>query len=604
MHEPILILYGSQTGCAEDVALRIGREAKRRHFRPEIMAMDALDRTRLPHIPIVIFVCSTTGQGEEPDNMKAFWRFLLRKAIPANALSRMKYTVFGLGDSSYTKYNFPARKLTKRLLQLGARCFYPKGEGDDQHYLGLDGALDPWLQGLWECLLAKYPRPSDIPIIPDSVRPDPTYRVTFFSEEEENTFKKESDPGLEPPLVAAQATMPSVHVPMTLNKNYRMTAQDHFQDVRHLELQATADYAQQLTFQPGDIACLTPRNLPSEVDSFLDHMGWQSIADRPLLVTPLEPWVHLPALLRRPVTLRTLFEMHFDIYSVPRRSFFEMLSYFTHDEMETEKLREFISAEGQDDLYAYSHRMRRTVVEVLNDFQSHEIPLDYLFDVFPDIRPRSFSIASSLHAHPGQIHLAIGIVRYTTMIKTPRRGVCTKWIETLDPTADAHIVLSVTFKRGTMVLPKSSDSPLIMIGPGTGIAPMRAFIQERVFQEAQNNILFFGCRHADKDYLYGQEWAQLEAQGMLKVFSAFSRDQDQKIYVQHRITEQGAYLWPLIASEGATIVVSGNANRMPEDVKDAFLKVIQVHGKMTAYDAHSYIRQMEKSRRYQEECWY
>ncbi|RKO83046.1 flavo protein-like protein [Blyttiomyces helicus] len=137
MNRPsLLILYGSETGCAQEVAERIAREGRRLLLKPRCMAMDDYDRSRLDQEPLVVFVAATTGQGQEPGNMKKFWKSLLRKSLPPNALSTLTFAVFGLGDSSYPKYNFPSKKLHKRLLQLGASAIVPLGEGDDQHYLG------------------------------------------------------------------------------------------------------------------------------------------------------------------------------------------------------------------------------------------------------------------------------------------------------------------------------------------------------------------------------------------------------------------------------------------------------------------------------------
>ncbi|RKP36253.1 hypothetical protein BJ085DRAFT_41124 [Dimargaris cristalligena] len=593
MHESILILYGSQTGCAEDVALRIGREARRRHFRPEIMALDSLERTRLPHIRLAIFVCSTTGQGEEPDNMKSFWKFLLRKSHSSSALQNLQFTIFGLGDSSYSKFNFPGRKLYRRLLQLGANCIYPRGEGDDQHYLGLDGTLDPWLGGLWETMLTLYSLSPDQEIIPDTARPESTYTV------EPKPTSSTPPSAVTPPLSVVE---PPGTVRMRLVRNERISTPDHFQDIRHVEFSRDPTDARPLSFSPGSVASLLPQNLPDEVSDFLDHMQWGDQADTPLVIRPREHWVHLPHVLRGTVTLRSLFETHFDIYSVPRRSFFEMLSYFTSDEMETEKLREFCSAEGQDDLYAYSHRVRRTIVEVLKDFRSYAIPLDYIFDIFPDIRARSYSISSCLMQYPDQVHLTVAIVNYRTRMSTPRHGVCSKWLVTLSPEDD--MVLPVTIKPGTMNMPSDPTTPLIMIGPGTGVAPMRSFIQARIAQGAADNILIFGCRHAQKDFIYGDEWTTMVNKGQLKLFTAFSRDQDRKIYVQHLIRDAAKTLWPLLNDRKAVVLVSGNANRMPEDVKAAFVELVEQIGGYSKEGALNYIRLMEKTHRYQEECWY
>ena len=153
----VAILYGSQTGTAQDTAERIGRVLTRLLFRVKVKAMDSYDIRSLPNEDAVVFVCSTTGQGEEPDNMKSFWRFLLRRSLPPDALDGLTYAVLGLGDSSYPKFNFVAKRLFKRLRQLGGEPLVTMGLCDDQHDLGVDGTAVPWIKSLKETLLSLYP---------------------------------------------------------------------------------------------------------------------------------------------------------------------------------------------------------------------------------------------------------------------------------------------------------------------------------------------------------------------------------------------------------------------------------------------------------------
>nr|CAG8461794.1 1193_t:CDS:10 [Entrophospora candida] len=518
----ILILYGSQTGFAQDVAERITRQAKRRHFRARNFAMDSYNRDNLINEELVIFVCSTTGQGDEPDNMKKFWKFLLRKNLPKDILNQMKFTVFGLGDSSYVKYNWPAKKLYKRLLQLGAESIYPRGEGDDQHYLGIDGMLDPWLRGLWKVLMDLYPLPPNLKIIPDDV--------------------------LYPYLIIYKET------------------NDHFQDVRHIELEVNDS---ELKYQPGDVVIIHPKNSVKEVDEFIKMMDWSDIADDPFILIPNDEDKIIPSHWGTSLTLRKMFEEYLDIFSTPRRSFFEFLSFFTTDADHTEKLKEFCSAEGQDDLYAYSQRVRRTIVEVLYDFSSAKIPIDYIPDIFPELLPRQFSISSSLKFHPKKIHLTVAVVNYKTRLQKPRQGVCTKWLSTLE----LETLIPIRITRGTMRLPTSISTPIILIGPGTGIAVMRTFLQERISEGATENYLIFGCRNREKDYYYKEEWKQYVDNNQLKkIFVAFSRDQDKKVYVQDIIRENSQLFWEIVYERG-----------------------------MTEDQATKYIALLEKNRRYQQE---
>ncbi|KAJ2744105.1 NAPDH-dependent diflavin reductase [Coemansia sp. BCRC 34301] len=579
----LVILYGSQTGYAEDTARRIARQAWRRHFVTQVQAMDQVDKhlvftTRWP----VIFVCSTTGQGSEPDNMKRFWRFLLRKSIPHDALSSLDFAVFGLGDSSYQKFNFPAKRLFRRLQQLGARPLVGRGDGDDQHYLGIDGQLDPWLESLWGELLSRMPLPR--PIIADSVAPDATFDVRFCDDGGDCSALAEQHAGLGP----MESTWHAV-----LKSSERITAADHFQDVRHVRFVVDDPAAE---WAPGDCAVVRPQNLTDDVDSFLAAMGWANDADRPLRIAALSATALGWALPER-VTLRWLSIWYFDIMGVPRRSFFEMLSYFADEAGEEQaKLREFASTEGQDDLLAYCMRPRRTVLEVLGDFprSARCVPLTYVFDIFPALAERAFSISSD--AHPA-VDLTVGVVAYRTMMYRMRRGVCSRWLAQLEP---GHEVL-MRFARGTMRLP-SPHTPIVMVGPGTGIAAFMAFVQNRPHS---TNHLFFGCRSASKDFYYSDQLHRWVEQGSLRLHCAFSRDGPHKVYVQDRIREAASELWPLIAEQGAVVFVSGNANRMPDDVRQAFADVVAIaNPHMAADDAQAYIQTMVKDGRYQEECWY
>ncbi|KAI8977874.1 hypothetical protein BDB01DRAFT_726943 [Pilobolus umbonatus] len=575
MDRTILILYGSETGCAQDVAESLGRQSRRHHFKTRVMAMDDYDKNQLIEEKLVLFVCSTTGEGVEPSNMKHFWKFLLRKNLPGDILGDLECAVVGLGDSSYRKFNYPSKKLYKRLLQLGAKMIAPRCDCDDQHYLGLDGALGPWSNQFWEIIMRKYP--PTIPIISNDI-------LYPFQDHTNNVQPSK------------QRTLPGEY-DLTVKKNERITASDHFQDVRHIELVSSDDT---FKYEPGDIAVITPQNLVADVDTFLEFMGWADVGDRAIKVSAAEDHTlpqHWPSVMK----FKDLFIYYLDIFGVPRRSFFEMLSYFTLDSNHTERLREFTTPEGQEDMWAYSMRPRRTMAETLFDFKPFSIPHNYILELFPQLQPRSFSIASSLSVHPSCMELCIAIVKYKTKMRKIRRGVCSKWISQIK---EGDTIPRVRITRGTMTLPPANEIPLIAIGPaGTGIAPMRAFIEERVFHGASNNVLIVGCRHRDKDYYYRDQWNQYRDQHQLQVITAFSRDQEQKIYVQDRIRENSVLLWDMIENEGAKVVLSGSSNKMPEEVAYAFKQIFMKEGKLSAQEAEEYFDGMIKSRQYQEECW-
>lgn len=229
----LLVLYGSQTGTAQDVAERIGREGKRRHFSVKVCDLDSYNVSSLIEEPLVVFVCSTTGQGDPPDNMRMFWRFILRKNLPSSSLTCVKFATIGLGDSSYQKFNVVAKKLHKRLVQLGGTPLQPICLGDDQHEIGPDAAVDPWLVTFWEKVLALYPLLPGQQIIKADVLPPSKYKVFFLDENHENNTQPETlenDLNCDPDSSAVPNSMNPYHA--SILSNERVTATDHWQDVR------------------------------------------------------------------------------------------------------------------------------------------------------------------------------------------------------------------------------------------------------------------------------------------------------------------------------------------------------------------------------------
>ncbi|KAK7095447.1 hypothetical protein V1264_006849 [Littorina saxatilis] len=739
----LLILYGSQTGTAQDTAERLAREARRRLFSVKVASLNDYPVGELIKEKMVVFVCATTGQGDPPDNMQTFWRFILRKNLPGNSLANLHYAVLGLGDSSYPKFNFVAKKLHKRLEQLGAMAVMKVGLSDEQHDLGQDAVIDPWSSDLWEHLLKLSPLPLGKDVIRADVRPPPRYRVIFSGDTVNHVHSLRPLSGDEKPSQERPFLAP-------LLANDRVTAPDHFQDVRlvrlnirgsniqytpgdvamiqpqnieervnqflsHMGLYTCNTFLLVIRYTPSDVAMIQPQNIEERVNQFLSHMGLytcntfllvirytpsdvamiqpQNIEERVnqflshmglytcntfLLViryTPSDvamiqpqnieecvnqflshmglytcntfllvirytpgdvamiqpqnieervnqflthmgldgsqtfhlqqndPDVTVPSVLTKPVTVEEVVRCYFDISSVPRRSFFEILSHFSEDELEREKLQEFCTPEGQDDLFSYCNRVRRTILEVMADFHqtSKRVPFEYLFDLIPQMQPRAFSIASSPQAHPQEVQLLMAVVRYRTKLHTPRQGVCSTWLSTLTPDPDCKVPLWV--KPGTITFPKDPTLPVVMVGPGTGVAPFRSYIHEKAVNGYGGNYLFFGCRGEKADFYCREEWETLVQKQLLTLYTAFSRDQEDKIYVQDRIKENGALIWKLLNKESAYFYIAGNAKRMPDDVRAIMKKLVEEHGGKSEEEAEAYLQSLERNRRWQVEAW-
>ncbi|XP_006737436.1 NADPH-dependent diflavin oxidoreductase 1 isoform X1 [Leptonychotes weddellii] len=591
----LLVLFGSQTGTAQDVSERLGREARRRRLDCRVQALDSYSVVNLINEPLVIFVCATTGQGDPPDNMKNFWRFIFRKNLPPTSLCQMDFAVLGLGDSSYAKFNFVAKKLHRRLLQLGGRALLPVCLGDDQHELGPDAAVDPWLHDLWGKVLGLYPVPLDLGTIPAGVPLPSKFTLHFLPAAPRVCSEGQRVAGTDPqgPPSEQQPFL----APMVTNQ--RVTGPSHFQDVRLMEFDITGSG---LSFAAGDVVLIQPENAASHTQQFCQVLGLDP--DQNFTLLPREPGVPCPARLPQPCSVRHLVSHYLDIASVPRRSFFELLACLSPHELEREKLLHFSSPQGQEELYSYCNRPRRTILEVLCDFPhtAGAIPADYLLDLIPPIRPRAFSIASSLLVHPSRLQILVAVVQFQTRLKEPRRGLCSSWLASLDP-GQGPVQVPLWVRPGGLTFPQTPGTPVIMVGPGTGVAPFRAAVQERVAQGQSGNVLFFGCRLRDQDFYWEAEWMELEGRGCLTLFTAFSREQERKVYVQHRLRELGPLVWELLDRQGAYFYLAGNAKCMPADVSEALTSIFQEQGGLSGPDAATYLARLQRTLRFQSETW-
>lgn len=568
----IIVLFGSQTGTAEDVAERIGRECRKRTLRVLVTSMDDFPIHQLPNESMVIFVCSTTGQGEEPDNMKNSWRFFLRKSLAPDSLDGVRFAVLGLGDSSYQRYNFVAKKLYRRLQQLGGHPLMDLGLADDQHDLGADFAVDAWMTTLRNHLGGSEP--------PQEFVLKPRYRVITL------------DAGHE-----TQGPVSKNAFRATLASNKRLTPQEHFQDVRLVKFNVAQSGLGK--HEPGDVLMVHPCNLQENVEEFFKLFHFD--ADTVFRLTSEDSDVTIPAFLAGPVTLRHCVEKYFDLQAVPRRSFFEIMSHLAKDETEKEKLVELSSTSGQQDLFDYCNRPRRSVLEVLADFRHTraEITFEYLFDLFTVIKPRAFSIASSRTVFPDEVHLLIAVVSYKTMLVKPRLGLCSNWLLRLP----AGSSVDVWIRKGSLRFPDDPKVPVIMIGPGTGCAPFHSFLQERVAGQIGGNFLFFGCRNSEMDFFFKDVWNEWVRKGLLRLSTAFSRDQNHKIYVQHRLQEDSKLIWDLMHHSSALFMVAGNAKQMPDEVVAVLKRCATEQLQLTEDEADAYIKKLELSRRLQMETW-
>ncbi|KAG2078524.1 riboflavin synthase domain-like protein [Suillus decipiens] len=579
----LLILYATETGTAEETADRIARECRRVRFHCRVQSMDTYPPETLISEHLVIFVVSTTGWGAEPRAMISLWNMLLRSDLPDDLFEDMDFCVFGLGDTAYEKFCWPAKKLSRRMQSLGGHEICSRGEGDEQHRLGIDGALDPWIECLLEVLIQLYPLPHQQDNVPAG-RPPPRVSLSNLA----------SSALLDPDPLDEDTKFHTASVKC----NRRITAEDWFQDERHFEFSFEDD----IKYNPGDVVVIHPCAVASEVDSFLVTMGWANVADDFFTIEHTMLDQTLPDHLPKIVSLRILFTRYLDFNAVPRRSFFRLLRYFTTDELECEKLDDFVSIEGADELYDYCQRVKRTTWEVLSEFRSARIPREYVFDLFPPLRPREFSIASSIELHPREIHLCIAIVRYRTKLKIHRKGVCTSYLSGLK----SGDTLRIGLRKGFISLPTDPNTPVVCVGPGTGIAPMRAVIEQRLHEGHTNTTLYFGCRSAHKDQHYHSEWESHAEEHKLRYHVACSRDGPEGVkrtYVQDLMKRDAQHIWTMLGQQRGILIISGSSNKMPAAVREVVRGAVEIFGGMSNAEAVEYVAAMEREGRLIEECW-
>lgn len=488
-------------------------------------SLDEYDMRNLSSRQLIVFVVATTGQGDPPANMKTFWNRLLGKSLRTDLLQNLTYGVLGLGDSSYPKFNFAAKKLSKRLAQLGGKELLSIGLADDQHNLGIDAVVDPWIKELWE-KIAKVFKISIKDEIPKNLIIE-KYHVSIL----ENRISTSScilEDELEPSKmnIYTQEKCTNVNIKEgTISDNVRITSKDHFQDVRLITIQLPYN----IKYDPGDIIYIRPKNSMEQVRRFFNIFHKHNMQLFPeTLVAVKKMEIKVPiALQHQYLSLKTIVEQYWDLNFIPQRSTMHTLSLISENKLEKKKLHELASPRGQEEFYNYINRPRRNILEVLLDFPYTTSKLDIrlLFEIMSPIKPRPYSIASSSKTTPNKIQILVAVVKYRTRLLEPRFGLCSKWLKNLK--INDNVIFRI--QKGTFRF--EDNKPIILIGPGTGIAPFRSFLleKEKEVKDLKECVLFFGCRSKYKDYYWEKNFARISRKTNLKVFCAFSRDQDHKM---------------------------------------------------------------------------
>jgi sulfite reductase (NADPH) flavoprotein alpha-component len=542
----LLVLFGSQTGTAEGFAKKLVKQAT--DFAGKISEANACSLEELAATERLLLVTSTWGDGDAPDNAAQ----LLAKLTAADAprLEKLSFSVLALGDKNYTEFCGAGRKFDEALEKLGAKRVHPRVDCD----LDYEAAAAEWVTGA----LAKLGEVvSESVISKQSVGPATPSLIT----DSRNTDYSRKNP-----------------FPARLLANRLLTATTSAKEVRHISILLEGSG---LTYEVGDALGVVPTNCSSLVSDIVAALG----CDGEEAVKASDG---------TETSLRNALLRHY-VVSQAGTSLVETIA----ERAESAELKNLLAPENKAALE--KHLYGRDVLDLLLANPRAKFTPGEFVVVLRKLNPRLYSIASSLKAHPGEVHLCVGIVRFDSHGRS-RKGVCSTFLA--DRVDEQTPVPVFTQMSHGFRLPTGSDTPIIMIGPGTGIAPFRAFLEERRAVGAKGkNWLFFGDQKRATDFLYREELETMFNDGVLtRLDVAFSRDQAEKIYVQHRMLEHAKELFAWLEA-GAHFYVCGDAKRMAKDVDAALHEVIQTVGGKTADQAREYVAAMKSAKRYQRDVY-
>ena len=531
--EKATILWGSQTGNSEILAKKTGKALTKAGFNPEVIDMAAYKVDQLSTEQIVLIITSTYGDGEPPDNAMDLHAALLAEGAPR--LEGVKYAVLALGDTDYPDFCQCGIEFDNRLAALGAEKILDRVDCD----VDFDDDYSAWQKSLLGVLGTQAPA------------------TEVAAETEPEGYGKKHP------------------FPSAILANHNLNGAESAKETHHIELSLDGSG---LEYQVGDALGVFPSNPPEVVDEIIAALPFNTNEDVPF-PDGTEG------------SLRDALIKHYDIRKLTK-AFVEKWQARSGSPM----LRAIVESGDREEMndFIWGRELIDLVIDHPADFEDGEDFVGFL----KKLQPRLYSIASSPRAHPGEVHLTVGIVRYHSHYRD-RGGVCSTFLsdrsEGLQPGVFVH-------HNKAFRLPEDPDVDIIMVGPGTGIAPFRAFLEDRKISGENGgkgrNWLIFGDQHEATDFLYREELTAMQENGTLtRLHLAFSRDQQEKIYVQNRMREHAEELWEWI-THGAYFYVCGDASRMAKDVDATLHEIAQSVGGMSGEQAAEFIKTLRSEKRY------
>ncbi|KIL38032.1 sulfite reductase [NADPH] flavoprotein alpha-component [Gordoniibacillus kamchatkensis] len=544
LSKEVTILFGSQTGNSQGIAKKLSKKLEERGFQVTVSSMRDFKPNGLKKVQNLLVVVSTHGEGEPPDNAVTFYEFLHSKRAPQ--LEELRYSVLALGDTSYEFFCQTGKDFDKRLEELGGKRLAPRVDCD----VDFEEPAAEWMNQVVAAL-------GEAPAAPAAAASGVAAAVAGEAESEysrSNPFQAE------------------------VLENLNLNGRGSERETRHIEISLEGS---DLQYEPGDSLGIYPENHPRLVDELIEAMGWK--AEEPVTAGKNGQLPLREALLR-----------HYEI-TVLTKPLIEQAAKLTA----SSKLKELLEAGREQELRAYI--TGRDLLDLVQDYSLKGLPAADFVSILRKLPARLYSISSSPKASPGEVHVTVRAVRYQAHGRD-RYGVCSVH---LAERAEAGATLPVFIQHNpNFKLPDNPDTPVIMIGPGTGVAPFRAFLAEREETGAAGKTwLFFGDQRFRTDFLYQIEWQRWLKDGVLsRMDVAFSRDTDQKVYVQHRMLEKSRELYEWL-QEGAAVYVCGDEKKMAHDVHAALIAILEQEGGLSKEEAAAYLTGMQEDKRYQRDVY-